>query len=77
VLKAKVVYDGSGMFPSTEYHCPACNHLHHYYSVPQKQCIMCGQEFWNIRAMIDTLSCRIGYYRSGINDKNICGNERI
>lgn len=77
MLKAKIVFDENGMFPCTEHHCPACNHLHHYYSIPQKECIKCGEKFWNIRVIAEELSCRIGYYRSGADDKNICGGRQV
>lgn len=75
MLKIRVLIDGSGMYPPTEYHCPSCNQLHHFYSVPLKECISCGLKFWNIRSLKDTLSCRIGYYRSAADDKDI-GNGR-
>lgn len=70
MLKVKVMFQSDGTFPLTEYFCPKCNRVHHFFSTSQKECIKCGESFPNIRYIIEKLPYRTDHYNLKLGVKN-------
>ena len=71
MLNVKVISQNDDTFPLTEYPCSKCNHIHRYFSVPHKECIICGEKFPNIRSIIEKLAYRKEHYNLKLDIKHV------